>query len=127
MTNNLEKNLELRKALAEVDRLTALNLELETVNKDLWVQQAKLDQKVSEQKERLRKNEVMLKSYEKDITDLQKTNQLLELSYDEHIDMIQEYSNKIQFYHEETKKMNDRIKELSKDYVDLWAKATDRL
>ena len=127
MTNNLEKNLELRKALAEVDRLTALNLELETVNKDLWVQQAKLDQKVSEQKKRLRKNEVMLKSYEKDITDLQKTNQLLELSYDEHIDMIQEYSNKIQFYHEETKKMNDRIKELSKDYVDLWAKATDRL
>tara|TARA_R100000329_G_scaffold12768_2_gene13816 strand:- start:741 stop:1019 length:279 start_codon:yes stop_codon:yes gene_type:complete len=41
MTNNLEKNLELRKALAEVDRLTALNLELETVNNDLWNQQVK--------------------------------------------------------------------------------------
>lgn len=72
MTNKLEKNLELRKALAEVDRLTALNLELETVNKDLWIQQAKLDQKVSEQKERLRKNEVMLRFYEKEITELQR-------------------------------------------------------
>ena len=127
MTNNLDKNLELRKALAEVDRLTSLNLELETVNNDLFNQQAKLEYEISERKERIRKNEVMLRSHERDITDLQKTNQLLELSNNDYSDMLQDYSNKIQFYHEETKKMNDRIKELSKDYVDFLAKATDRL
>ena len=71
MTNNLDKNLELRKALAEVDRLTSLNLELETVNNDLFNQQAKLEYKILEQKERLRKNEFMLRSYERDITALQ--------------------------------------------------------
>ena len=71
MTNRLEKNLELRKALVEVDRLTALNLELETVNNDLFNQQAKLEYKILEQKERLRKNEFMLRSYERDITALQ--------------------------------------------------------
>ena len=71
MTNRLEKNLELRKALVEVDRLTSLNLELETVNNDLFNQQAKLEYKILEQKERLRKNEFMLRSYERDITALQ--------------------------------------------------------
>ena len=71
MTNRLEKNLELRKALVEVDRLTALNLELETVNNVLFNQQAKLEYKILEQKERLRKNEFMLRSYERDITALQ--------------------------------------------------------
>ena len=32
MTNNLEKNLELRKALAEVDRLTSENVSLDYIN-----------------------------------------------------------------------------------------------
>lgn len=45
MTNTLKQNLELRKALAEVDRLTSLNLELETENND----------KIRELKDSLRK------------------------------------------------------------------------
>ena len=34
MTNNLEKNLELRKALAEVDRLTSENVSLDYINSE---------------------------------------------------------------------------------------------
>ena len=72
MSNTLEKNLELRKALAEVDRLTALNLELETKNEDAW---RLIDMQQDEKRElldRLRKKEVMLRSHEKEITELQK-------------------------------------------------------
>ena len=70
MTNKLDKNLELRKALAEVDRLTALNLELETKNEDAWRLIDMQQDEKSELFERLRKNEVMLRSYERDITAL---------------------------------------------------------
>ena len=49
----LKKNLEIRKALAEVDRLISENVEL---------------------KERLRKKEVMLRSHERDITALRNKN-----------------------------------------------------
>ena len=34
MTNRLEKNLELRKALAEVDRLTSENVSLDYINSE---------------------------------------------------------------------------------------------
>ena len=68
----IEKNLELRKALAEVDRLTALNLELETKNKDAWRLIDMQQDEKSELFDRLRKKEVMLRSHERDITALQK-------------------------------------------------------
>ena len=67
----IEKNLELREALAEVDRLTALNLELETKNEDAWRLIDMQQDEKSELFDRLRKKEVMLKSHERDITALQ--------------------------------------------------------
>ena len=39
MTNTLKQNLELRKALAEVDRLTALNVELKNKIEELELRQ----------------------------------------------------------------------------------------
>ena len=72
MDDTLEKNLELRKALAEVDRLTALNLELETKNEDAWRLIDMQQDEKSELFDRLRKKEVMLRSHESDITALQK-------------------------------------------------------
>ena len=84
MKNKLEQNLELRKALAEVDRLTSENVSLDYINsqqdkiiKDLKDDVNRLTKEqsinldvIQGQKKRLRKNEVMLKSYEKDITEL---------------------------------------------------------
>lgn len=42
MTNNLEKNLELRKALAEVDRLTSENIALKDEKNELLLRNEKL-------------------------------------------------------------------------------------
>ena len=92
MTNTLKQNLELRKALAEVDRLIAANLDLKQQN-HVWesewqelyaeVQHLKDDVNrltkeqsinldiIQKQKKRLRNNEVMLRSHESDITALQ--------------------------------------------------------
>ena len=47
MTNNLDNNLELRKALAEVDRLTAENVELKEMQKDLKDDVNRLTKEVS--------------------------------------------------------------------------------
>jgi hypothetical protein len=78
MTNNLKKNLELRQALAEVDRLTSENLELKEMQKDLKDDVNRLTKEqsinldiIQTQKKRLRSNEVMLRSHERDITALQ--------------------------------------------------------
>jgi hypothetical protein len=78
MTNTLKKNLELRKALAEVDRLTSENLELKEMQKDLKDDVNRLTKEqsinldiIQTQKKRLRSNEVMLRSHERDITALQ--------------------------------------------------------
>jgi predicted RNase H-like nuclease (RuvC/YqgF family) len=85
MTNNLDKNLELRKALAEVDRLTSENVSLDyvcsqqdTIIKDLKDDVNRLTKEqsinldiIQTQKKRLRSNEVMLRSHERDITALQ--------------------------------------------------------
>jgi len=75
MTNTLKKNLELRQALAEVDRLTSENLELKEMQKDLkddvnrLTKERSLDLDIIQtQKKRLRNNEVMLRSHERDIT-----------------------------------------------------------
>ena len=71
----IEKNLELRKALAEVDRLTSENLELKEMQKDLKDDVNRLTKEqsinldiIQTQKKRLRNNEVMLRSHERDIT-----------------------------------------------------------
>lgn len=78
MTNTLKKNLELRQALAEVDRLTSENLELKEMQKDLKDDVNRLTKEqsinldiIQTQKKRLRSNEVMLRSHERDITALQ--------------------------------------------------------
>ena len=62
--NMLQRNLELTKALQNVDRLTSENELLRNEN-------SKLEDKYLERKERVRKNEIMLKSHESDITALQ--------------------------------------------------------
>ena len=71
----LKKNLELRQALAEVDRLTSENLELKEMQKDLKDDVNRLTKEqstnfdiIQTQKKRLRNNEVMLRSHERDIT-----------------------------------------------------------
>ena len=92
MKNTLEQNLELRKALAEVDRLTSENLDLKQQNhvwesewQELYAEVQHLKDDVNRltkeqsinldiiqtQKKRLRNNEVMLRSHESDITALQ--------------------------------------------------------
>ena len=92
MTNTLKQNLELRKALAEVDRLTSENLDLKQQNhvwesewQELYAENQHLKDDVNRltkeqsinldiiqtQKKRLRSNEIMLRSHEKDITALQ--------------------------------------------------------
>jgi len=71
----LKKNLELRQALAEVDRLTSENVELKEMQKDLKDDVNRLTKEqsinldiIQTQKKRLRNNEVMLRSHERDIT-----------------------------------------------------------
>jgi len=75
MTNTLKQNLELRQALAEVDRLTSENVELKEMQKDLKDDVNRLTKEqsinldiIQTQKKRLRNNEVMLRSHERDIT-----------------------------------------------------------
>jgi len=93
MTNDLDKNFELRKALAEVDRLTSENVSLDyvcsqqdTIIKDLKDDVNRLTKEqsinldiIQTQKKRLRSNEVMLRSHERDITALQNKIEELEL------------------------------------------------
>ena len=78
MTNTLKQNLELRQALAEVDRLTSENVELKEMQKDLKDDVNRLTKEqsinldiIQTQRKRLRNNEVMLRSHERDITALQ--------------------------------------------------------
>ena len=75
MTNTLKQNLELRQALTEVDRLTSENVELKEMQKDLKDDVNRLTKEqsinldiIQTQKKRLRNNEVMLRSHERDIT-----------------------------------------------------------
>jgi CRISPR/Cas system-associated endoribonuclease Cas2 len=148
MTNTLKQNLELRKALAEVDRLTAENLDLkqqdhvwESEWQELYAQVQDLKDDVNRltkeqsinldiiqtQKERLRKNEVMLRSHERDITELQKANELLELSNIDKSDLIEELDNKVQRFQNENEKLDGDYKELAFEFAQLWGQATGKV
>ena len=51
--NMLQRNLELTKALQDVDKLKAENIELKTENNDSWDQLAQQDYKIRELKEEI--------------------------------------------------------------------------